>query len=131
MIDAVVRSFIGDLGGQILDFYLEYSLIINGIILLYFFLILVGRRNYGLVLETLVSTLDREYGDQLKSNNLKQLSSRLKRMDIPWDEGIDSTYFPIITPPGSFRPFLKNTANLQKLYPNEFLAETILNSRED
>lgn len=131
MFDIIIRSFIGDAGGRILDFYLEYSLVINGIILLYFVLIMVGRRNFSFVLETLVSALEKEFGDQLKSKNAKQLSSRLNRIDIPWNAGIDSTYFPIITPPGSYRPYLKNTASLQKLYSNEILADAILSDRKD
>ena len=126
MFDIIIRSFIGDAGGRLLDFYLEHSLIINGIILLYFIFILIGRRNYGRVLEKVVSNLNGEHTTQLKSNNPKQLVSALKRMDIPWKEGVDSTFFPIITPPGSFRPYLKNEANLEKLYTNDILAVTLI-----
>ena len=129
MIDVVVRSFIGDLGGRILDFYLEYSLIINGIILLYFVFILIGRRNYSVVLDTIVSSLIKNHENQLRSNNPKQLSAVLKRLEIPWSEGIDSTYFPTITPAGSYRPYLKNEKNLQKLYTNEILANSIISSQ--
>ncbi len=126
MFDIVIRSFIGDAGGRILDFYLEYSLIINGIILLYFVFILVSRRNYGRVLETVVFKLNIDHGNQLKSRNPKQLSAALKKIDIPWEAGIDSTYFPTITPPGSFRLYLKKEANLQKLYTNDILADTLI-----
>ena len=126
MFDIIIRSFIGDAGGRILDFYLEYSLIINGIILLYFVFILVGRRNYGRVLETVVFNLNKNHGNQLKSRNPKQLSAALRKIDIPWEAGIDSTYLPFITPPGSFRLYLKNEVNLQKLYTNDILADTLI-----
>jgi len=126
MFDIIIRSFIGNAGGKILDFYLEYSLIINGIILLYFVLILVGRRNYGRVLETIVKNLKRDHGNQLKSKNPKQLNAALKKMDVPWQEGFDSIFFPIITPPGSFRLYIKNEVNLHKLFTNDVLADTLI-----
>lgn len=127
MIDVIVRSFIGDLGGRILDFYLEYSLIINGIILLYFLLIVIGRRNYQLVLDTLAAALLVDRRSQFKSKNLKQLSAVVGKMEIPWQAGMDSSFFPFITPPGSFRAYVKNEASLQKLYSNEVIARSLLN----
>lgn len=126
MFDIIIRSFIGDAGGKLLDFYLEYSLIINGIILLYFVLILIGRRNFGRVLETIVGKLRNDYGSQMNIKNPKQLSAALKRIDIPWDEGVNSIFFPIITSPGSFRPYLNNEGNLQKLISNDILADTLI-----
>jgi len=130
MIDIVVRSFIGDLGGKILDFYLEYSLIINGIILLYFLLVVLGRRNYNFILNKVVEFLGIEHESLFKKKNRNYVINLLKRIEIPWLDLIDSVRFPFLTPPGSFRLYIKKPENIKKLYSNEVLANIIVDADE-
>ena len=125
MIDFLVRSFLGNWGGRILDFYLEYSLWINGLILLYFLIIVIGRWNYRLVLFSLSSYLFSNYESQLTGKNQNQISSVLRKIDIPWEQGIKASIFPLLTPPGGFRPYLKNEKSLQMLYSNETIADAL------
>jgi len=51
MINAFIRSSIGSLGRAIMDFYIENSLIINAIILMYAFLVFIGHRNYYIAVD--------------------------------------------------------------------------------
>ncbi len=128
MVDVVVRSFIGEWGQRILDFYLDNSLWINGLVLLYFVIIVFARRNYRFIIISLVENLKVKYGSQLKGENPKQISKQLTRIDIPWDTALKTSSFPFITPPGGFRPYLKNEKTFHKLLSNETLAEVIVES---
>lgn len=128
MVDVVVRSFIGEWGQRILDFYLDNSLWINGLVLLYFVIIVFARRNYRFIIISLVENLKVKYGSQLKGENPKQISKQLTRIDIPWDTALKTSSFPFVTPPGGFRPYLKNKKTFHKLLSNETLAEVIVES---
>ena len=130
MIDIVVRSFIGQLGGKILDFYLEYSLIINGIILLYFLLAVLGRRNYRHILNYAILFLKNDHSRIFTKKDPKSVARVLKNIEIPWHEFLKTSSFPFLTPPGSFRLYLKNTKNIKKLFSNEVLATTIVETGE-
>jgi hypothetical protein len=128
MVDVIVRSFIGEWGQSALDFYLANSLWINGLILLYFLIIIFARRNYRFIIISLVEDLKGEYGNQLKGENPNQISRKLKRLDIPWEKALNTSSFPFVTPPGGFRPYLKNEETFHKLLSNEMLAEVIVES---
>jgi hypothetical protein len=130
MIDLVVRSFIGVWGGRVLDFYLEYSLWINGILFLLFVLIVLGRRNYDIILNSLVANLRGEHASRLKGKNPGQIQSALKKIDIPWQAGLKASAFPFVTPPGAFRPYVKSENTLQKIFTNEILADKLIQTSE-
>ncbi|MGW8144810.1 MAG: hypothetical protein ACWGN2_10475 [Anaerolineales bacterium] len=130
MVDVIVRSFIGQWGQKILDFYQNNSLWINGLILLYFLMIIFSRRNYRFIIISLVEDLKRKYGSQLKGDNPNQISKRLKRMEIPWEQALSTSSFPFVTPPGGFRPYMKNEKTFQKLLSDEVLAEVIFESNK-
>ena len=52
MIDALVRRVLGTTGSRLLDFYVQYSLWINALLFAYVVLVMVARRNYGLVAQS-------------------------------------------------------------------------------
>ena len=126
MIDIIVRSFIGDLGGNILDFYLEYSLIINGIILLYFLCVVLGRRNYSFILNSVLKFLENDHQRLFTKKNPDNVAKILKSINIPWMEILDNSKFPVLTPPGRYWFYLKNTRNIKKLFSEEALANIIV-----
>ena len=130
MVDVIIRSFIGEWGGRILDFYRTNSLWINGLILLYFLNIIFSRRNYRMIIISLVEDLKKTYGNQLKGDNPNQIGRKLKRMDIPWEQALSTSSFPFVTPPGGFRPYLKNEETFHKLLSDEVLAEVIVESNK-
>ena len=130
MIDAFIRSFIGEWGAGLLDFYIENSLWINGILLLYVLLIVLSRRNYRIVLYSLFVSLNTKYQSQVKGTDRKQLGRILTKVEIPWDDALKSSSFPLITSPKGLLPKYKNTKTLQSLYSNETLADTLIDLSE-
>jgi hypothetical protein len=130
MVDVIVRSFIGEWGQRILDFYQTNSLWINGLVLLYFLIIIFARRNYRLIIISLVEDLKDKYDSQLKGDNPHQISKKLNRLEIPWEKALTTSSFPLVTPPGRFRPYLKNEKTFHKLLSNDLLAEVIVESNK-
>lgn len=130
MVDVIVRSFIGEWGQSILDFYQTNSLWINGLVLLYFLIIIFARRNYRLIIISLVEDLKDKYDSQLKGDNPHQISKKLNRLEIPWEKALTTSSFPFVTPPGRFRPYLKNEKTFHKLLSNDLLAEVIVESNK-
>jgi hypothetical protein len=128
MIDVIVRSFIGEWGQRALDFYVENSLWINGLILLYFVIIVIARRNYRFIIISLVEDLKNKYGNKLKGENPSQISKQLQRLEIPWETALKTSSFPFVTPPGGFRPHWKSEKTFHRLLSNELLAEVIIES---
>lgn len=130
MIDAFIRSFLGDWGSTLLDFYLENSLWINGILLLYVLIVVLSRRNYRITLYSLCNNLKAKYNAQVNGKNRKQLERTLNRIEIPWDEALKSSSFPLIASPKGLLPHYKSTKTLQHLYPNETLVDTLIELSE-
>jgi hypothetical protein len=78
----------------------------------------------------LVEDLKGKYGNQLAGNNPNQISKRLERLEIPWEQALSTSSFPFIAPPGGFRPYLKNEKIFHKLLSDEVLAEVIIESNK-
>ena len=97
MIFAFVRSLIGNFGRSLMDFYIQNSLIINSIVLLYGLIIFIGRRNYFVILEKLII--------ELKGKNPKFEKSGVKKINqkeyqsIAWDAVKKGVKFPLFTAP--------------------------------
>jgi hypothetical protein len=130
MINAYVRSLLGEWGSTVLDFYLENSLWINGILLLYVLIIVLSRRNYSITLYSLCTSLKTKYNSQVNGKNRKQLEKTLHKIDIPWDDALRSSKFPLITSPRGLLPQYKSTKTLQHIYSNDTLVDTLIELSE-
>jgi hypothetical protein len=115
MIDAFVRGILGPWGSQLLDFYLQYSLWINGAILLYFLLLIVGRRNYRNIFYFIIDDLKQRYSSKLKNKTAAQIEKELSRLDIPWEAAFQSSRMPIISSPAGLVPYPLSQGRLQKI----------------
>ena len=125
MIDAIVRSFLGNLGSTILDFYNTNSLWINGAILLYALLIILGRSTYSSLLREMTAELLRNNPGSFKNKSVQSLQNLLSRMELPWKDVISRIQFPFIVPPGKLRLYRKNVEKAEALIPPEILASLI------
>ncbi|MBN1266102.1 MAG: hypothetical protein JXA25_11455 [Anaerolineales bacterium] len=125
MIDAIIRSFLGGFGGKVLDFYSEHSLWINGTILLYALLVIIGRSSYSSLLRAMTTELLRMNPDTLKNKSVQSLQSIFARIELPWNTVVKKVSFPFLVPPKKMRPYFKNPENAARLIPPEILAETI------
>ena len=63
-------------------------------------------------------------------DNPHQISKKLNRLEIPWEKALTTSSFPFVTPPGRFRPYLKNEKTFHKLLSNDLLAEVIVESNK-
>lgn len=116
MINAFIRSSIGSFGRAIMDFYIENSLIINAIILLYAFLVFIGHRNYYLALNVIM----KEVGIDLESKKKQKISqSTLEK--IEWENIKKSIRLPFISIPKKWALFLCD----EKFLRNEFTCEKL------
>jgi hypothetical protein len=125
MIDAFIRSILGDWGNALLDFYIANSLWINGIILLYALLVILAQRNYKRITSSALIFLNEKYGSQLQKKGKGSLVQMMKKAGIPWNEIIKRSWNPFLTPPGSIRLYLSNEKTIDKLLPLEKIAELI------
>lgn len=123
MIDAFIRSILGDWGNVLLDFYIANSLWINGIILLYALLVVLAHRNYKQITSSVVLFLNEKYGSQLQKKGKGSLVQMVKKACIPWNVILKKSWIPFITPPGSIRLYLSNEKTIDKLLPLEKIAE--------
>jgi len=123
MVYAFIRSLIGSFGRALIDFYIQNSLWINTIILIYALLVVFAHRNYFVVLQQIFM--------QIRSSNEKYLKEGIVRVSpsdygkIDWDEIRRSMKFPLVSKPKSWgikwlnRTFLEREFDINKL--NEFL----------
>jgi hypothetical protein len=126
MIDGFIRATLGPVGVTVLDFYIANSLWINGLVLLYGLLVVLARRSFELSRQSLINSLQNQYGPRFEQRKPEAVLRILKKLSIPWKDALVSSSFPFITPPGSIRIFPKRLATLQKLLPLETLAQFLI-----
>lgn len=125
MVNAYIRSMIGSWGNALLDFYIVNSLWINAIILLYGLLVVLSRRNFDLSLQSLLATLQNQYGEQFTKKGPGSILRMLKKAAIPWAEALSKSRLPFITPPGRFWLYPKNIQTFQKFITLEKLVDLL------
>jgi hypothetical protein len=97
MIYAFIRSSIGTVGRAILDFYASNSFIINGLILLYAFIVFIAQRNYYFALKRIFVELG-----LIKEGEKNQLIRKINASDykeLNWEKVRKSIWFPLISAP--------------------------------
>ncbi len=119
MIYAFIRSFIGEIGRTIMDFYIANSLVINGLILFYALIVFVAQRNYLFVLKKIFESLG-----LIKENAKNKLVRKVNAKDyakLSWDDIRKGAWFPFISAPGKWTFRLCSTNYLME----EFTLEKI------
>ena len=89
MIDSFIRGILGPLGSRVLDFYIANGLWINGLLLLYALLVVFARRTFDLGRQSLVESIQKEYGPQIEHRKSESILKVLKHIRIPWERAID------------------------------------------
>lgn len=126
MIDALVRRYLGTSGSVVLDFYVQYSLWINGLLFLYVLLVILARRNYGQVVKYILSDFIQQHGDKLSRKSPKEIRALLLKWKIPWENGMQAGWFPFISTPRGILLYLKSGRTFKKIFPVEVLVEAVL-----
>jgi hypothetical protein len=126
MIFAFIQSSIGAVGRAILAFYLANSFIINGVILMYAFIVFIAQKNYYFALNKIFIEL--RLIDQNEKNKLIRKVNHADYKNLHWDLVRKGIWFPFISAPKkwTFRlctaNYLKSEFSLEKI--NQFIKES-------
>jgi hypothetical protein len=126
MINAFIRSSLGTWGSAVLDFYIQNSLWINILILIYAAAVVIGRWNYRQFLNSLLGEFCLKQAELIARKNRADLKYALKHTVLPWEKAMQALRFPLLTPPGKYGFVLKNKVNLEKLFETEKLLDTLM-----
>jgi len=124
MLNIFLRTVLGPLGSRVLDFYLEYSLWINGAILLYAAAVIWGRRAYKIALTIIETDLLTNEPDLFK-HKVEVIQKILAKTNIPLENAMKGTPSLFISKPDSWLIFSKTPNNLRKLINPYTLATSI------
>lgn len=122
MIDAIIRGSLGEFWSSILDFYIQYSFWINGIILFYALILVLAKRGYSKIKEVIIQEIIKQFGEAILSKNENNFRKSMIRSDLDWKWVADQTRIPIISTSKSliFRiksaKFLKEHFTTERLY---------------
>jgi len=130
MINIIVRGFLGEWGQAILNFYQQYSFWINAIILFYFLMVILSQRNFKQTLENLIIAIENKYPGQFEKKTNKEIARILGKKEIPWEEVLNNSKWPLIATPRQFYPRLKDETSLKKLISLDVLSEAIFNKHK-
>jgi hypothetical protein len=123
MIFAFIRSSIGSIGRALMDFYIANSFVINGLILLYAFVVFVSQRIYLQILQRIFISLN-----IIKSDEKAKVIRKVGAADfaaISWPEIRKGIWFPFISAPGKWtfslfsNKYLETEFTLEKI--NSFI----------
>lgn len=123
MFDIFIRSLLGPWGQKILDAYIANSLWINGLILLYFAILVLSRWNYRRTQAAIVAGLQARYAQSSGKKATRDIRACLAQDGVPWEAGLDASFWPLIAGPRHVVPRLKNTLTLQKLFSPDDLID--------
>jgi len=121
-----LRGMLGGLGSRALDFYIQYSFPINGLVLVYAILVIGARRSYAASRAALLKALIPRYAAYIKEKKREQLRRALGRIDIPWQTALEATRFPLITAPGGLWVYPRTMKTLQRLFNPDRLTDELL-----
>ncbi|MEA4909646.1 MAG: hypothetical protein VB089_18635 [Anaerolineaceae bacterium] len=124
MIDSIIRGMIGTFGNQVLDFYLQNSLAINGSLLFYALLVVYSQRVYQRSFQFLVIRLMGKRGDVFHGS-AEEIKRRLARTEIPWSEANQISKWPFVVAPKSLLLRFKTPRTLQSLISLDLLSTEI------
>ncbi len=117
---------LGKGGSAFLDFYLQNSLWINGLIFLYILLLIVSRRVYRQTLDYLCAWAEESLAGK-GSQDIYHLAATLRSMHIPWESAKKIAMFPLIAQPSGLWIYPRTNARLENWISAEVLAEALIN----
>jgi hypothetical protein len=126
MIDALVRGTLGTTGTHLLDFYIQHSLWINALLFAYVILVVIARRHYGQVAQSILDEFLTKHGDKLARKSPNEIRALLLKWKIPWENGRQAGWFPFISSPQGIVLRFKSDKTFQKIFPIDVLVDTVV-----
>jgi hypothetical protein len=130
MIDAIIRGSLGQLGSAILDFYQANSLLVNGIILFYLLMLILGRQTHTMLKNHIKEYFLQRYGEEVQNKSNRWFKKTLEKNDLDWQALSKSSWMPIIVSPKSLMVRFKSIKNLKKIFTSEQIAALFKNQAD-
>jgi hypothetical protein len=130
MIDVIIRGSFGEFGSAILDFYIQYAFWINGIILVYALILVIAKRGYSVIKDTVLQKVIQQHGETVLSKNENNFRRAMDRMGFDWDSLSKQTKSPIFSAGKSLLFKIKSPENLKSHFTPEKIYSLIKEVKE-
>lgn len=126
MVGPFIEALMGDVGRAILNFYRDYALIINSVILVYGVFMFYCWNNLLRIYRFLIVEIARDAHTSDELNRKKSNKKIRKIIGVPWEKAVETSPFPYIARIGALVPKKKTVENLQLLFDEKDLADQAL-----
>jgi len=126
MVRALVEMALGQLGVQVLDFYLAHSLVINGLVLAYGFVVFASWRNLVGIRKRLVGSMIHQVKESGGQYEDLKVSHVLSRTSIPWQSAIQGMRFPWVARQMELWPRRATLNHVQSMLGKDVLAADVI-----
>jgi hypothetical protein len=130
MFDAIIRGTLGNFGSAILDFYIDYALWINSVLLFYALFLMVAKRGYTRIKEVIKHELIAHYGEGISGKNERNFIKAVERFQFDWQALAKETKSPILSPEKALYFRSKSPAFLKKHFTPEKIYALFREDRE-
>jgi len=131
MFDAIIRGTLGSFGSAILDFYIEYALWINSVLLFYALFLVVAKRGYTRIKEVIKHELIAHYGEGISGKNERNFIKAVERFQFDWQSLAKATKTPILSTEKALYFQFKSPAFLKKHFTPEKIYALFSEDREE
>lgn len=130
MFDAIIRGTLGNFGSAILDFYIDYALWINSVLLFYALILMVAKRGYTRIKEVIKHELIAHYGEGIAGKNERNFIKAVGRFRFDWQAIAKETKIPILSTEKALYFRLKSPVFLKKHFTAEKIYALFNEERE-
>jgi hypothetical protein len=114
IVQGIIKGFIGNWGVKIGEIYYEYSLWINGAILLYALIIFLAWKNYRTISSFIIDDISEKMTPNAKTWSKTEIARNLKSIKIP-----------LLAKTDYFIPTIASVETIQKLFPQDVLIKVL------
>lgn len=114
MIEAILRTMLGTAGYRLMELYVEYSLPINALIFAFLGLILLGRKSFRAIKESLKEEIERVSNKSPLGRPEAWFAKVLDNAQIDWNKIGESTKIPFFSSENYYWFSLKNAGSIRK-----------------
>lgn len=114
MIEAILRTMLGTAGYRLMELYVEYSLPINALIFAFLGLILLGRKSFRAIKESLKEEIERVSNKSPLGRPEAWFAKVLDNAQIDWDKISESTKIPFFSSENYYWFSLNNVTSIRK-----------------
>src|SRR5512133_1245605 len=125
IVQGIIKGFIGNWGVKIGEIYYEYSLWINGAILLYALIIFLAWKNYRTISSFIIDDISEKMTPNAKTWSKTEIARNLKSIEIPWAEARNLLKIPLLAKTDYFIPTIASVETIQKLFPQDVLIKVL------